>query len=295
MAGRFGAVLTAMATPFLEDGSLDLEGARLLARHLFEHGTEAIVAAGTTGESPVLSHDEKQALFETVAEVAHAQGKRVICGTGTFNTAESVALTQMAAACGADGILIVTPYYSKPPQQAIVEHFRTIADSTDLPIIAYNIPGRTGTRIAHDTLLEMAEIPNIAGVKDSTGDIDGVAKLIAAAPDGFDVYCGDDWATFAFVCLGGAGIISVAAHLVGDDIVEMVALIEKGEIAGARAIHQKLSPLYDALFCTSSPIPLKGALRLLGLPGGPLRPPLLDATDAELAIVEKALRGVGVL
>lgn len=295
MAGRFGAVLTAMATPFHEDGSLDLEGTRRLAGHLFDHGTEAIVAAGTTGESPTLSHDEKKALFETVAEVAHARGKRVICGTGTFNTAESIELTRMAGACGADGILIVTPYYSKPPQRAIVEHFRMIADATDLPILAYNIPGRTGTRIAHDTLLAMAEIPNIAGVKDSTGDLDGVAKLIAAAPDGFDVYCGDDWATFAFVCAGGAGVISVAAHLVGEDIVEMVALIEKGDTQGARAIHQKLSPLFDALFCTSSPIPLKGALRLMGLPGGPLRPPLFDATEAEMAIVEKAMRGAGVL
>ncbi len=295
MAGRFGAVLTAMATPFRDDGSLDLEGARKLASHLFHHGSETIVAAGTTGESPTLSHDEKKALFEAVAEVAHSEGKRVICGTGTFNTAESVELTGMAAACGADGILIVTPYYSKPPQRAIVEHFRTIAGSTDLPVLAYNIPGRTGTRIAHDTLLQMAQIPNIAGVKDSTGDLDAVSKLIAEAPDGFDVYCGDDWATFAFVCLGAAGIVSVAAHLVGDDIVEMVTLIEKGEIAKARAIHQKLSPLFDALFCTSSPIPLKAALRLVGLPGGPLRPPLLDAADAEVAIVEKALKDTGVL
>lgn len=295
MAGRFGSVLTAMATPFNADGSLDLEGVRHLTRHLYEHGTEAIVAAGTTGESPTLTHDEKKALFETVLEVARDQGKRVICGTGTYSTAESIELTEMAESCGADGALVVTPYYNKPPQRALTEHFRMIAEATSLPVIMYNIPGRTGTRIEHDTLLRLAEVPNIVGVKDSTGDFDGVARLLREAPEGFDVYCGDDWATFGYVCLGAAGVVSVASHLVGGEIADMVELVEKGDLDAARAVHRRLSPLFSALFCTTSPIPLKAALELMGLPGGPLRPPMFAATDGERAIVEKALKDAGVL
>ena len=295
MEGVFGSVVTAMATPFAADGSLDLDGAQALARHLFAHGSDGVVAAGTTGESPTLTHEEKRALFEAVIEVAHEAGKRVVCGTGTYNTAESIELTRMAEACGADGALVVTPYYNKPPQRALERHFRMIAESTSLPVMLYNIPGRTGTRIEHATLLHVAEVPNIVAVKDSTGDFDGIAKLVREAPEGFQVYSGDDWATFGYLCLGAVGVVSVASHLVGEDIARMIALLASGDVPGARAIHQRLSPLFAALFCTTSPIPLKAALEMAGLPGGPLRAPLFAATEEERAKVEGALRGIGVL
>ncbi len=288
MPGRFGAVATAMATPFDDDGALDLDGAQTLASHLLDNGTETIVVAGTTGESPTLTHDEKDDLFRAVGEVARGRAK-MVCGTGTNSTAESIDLTRMADRRGADGVLLVTPYYNKPPQRALVEHFRMVSACTELPAIVYNIPGRTGTRIEHDTLLRLAEVPNIVAVKDSTGDLDGVARLLREAPDGFEVYSGDDWATFGYVCLGAGGVVSVASHLVGARISEMVRQVEAGDIASARKIHQELSPLFAALFCTTSPIPLKAALEMVGLPGGPLRPPLFAATEEERGHVREAL------
>ncbi len=295
MPGRFGAVATAMATPFTADGALDVSGVRTLAAHLYDHGTETIVAAGTTGESPTLTIDEKRILWETVVGVAADKGKKVVCGTGTYSTAESIELTILAEECGADGVLVVTPYYNKPPQRALVEHFSMVAGATELPVLLYNIPGRTATRIEHATLLTLAAVPNIVGVKDSTGDFDGATRLMSEAPDGFDVYTGDDWSTFEYACLGGAGVVSVAAHLVGERMSEMIGLVESGDVAAARKIHEDLAPLCAALFCTTSPIPLKAALEMLGLPGGPLRPPMFAATDDERATVRSALADAGLL
>jgi 4-hydroxy-tetrahydrodipicolinate synthase len=292
MPGTFGAVATAMATPFKEDGSLDVDGAQALASHLIDNGTQTIVAAGTTGESPTLTHAEKEDLFRAVADVVRGRAK-MVCGTGTNSTADSIELTEMATEAGADGVLLVTPYYNKPPQRALAQHFRTVAAATDRPVILYNIPSRTGTRIEYATLVELAAVSNIVAVKDSTGDLDAVSKLIAETD--YEVYCGDDWATFAFVCLGAKGIVSVASHMVGSQISEMVSKVEAGDIDSARKIHQQLSPLFAALFCTTSPIPLKAALRMLGLPGGPLRAPLYEATDAERERVREALVDVGCL
>jgi 4-hydroxy-tetrahydrodipicolinate synthase len=294
MAGRFGAVLTAMATPFAADGSLDLDGARTLAEHLFEHGTDSIVVAGSTGEAPTLTYAEKLDLFRAVVEVAKGRG-RVIAGTGTNDTAATIALSAEAAECGVDGLLVVTPYYNKPPQRGLVAHFTAVARSTDLPVIPYNIPGRTGTRIEHDTLLTLAGVPNIVGVKDSTGDLDGISRLIREAPAGFDVYSGDDWATFAVACLGGAGIVSVASHLVGDRISQMLHLVFDGDVPAARKIHEELSPLFGALFVTSNPIPLKAALGMLGLPAGDPRLPLLPATPEEQDRIRRAMEDAGLL
>lgn len=296
MAGRFGSVLTAMATPFTPEGDLDLEGARVLAEHLLAHGTDAIVVGGTTGESPTLDFDEKETLYEAIIGVAHGLDKQAICGTGTYDTKESKHLTHMAHGLGADGALVVTPYYNKPPQRALVEHFRMVAEAApDLPIVAYNIPGRTGTRIEHDTLLRMAEVPNIVAVKDSTGDVDGVRRLVEESPSDFEVYSGDDWATFEFMQVGAVGVVSVATHVVGDLVAEMVHLLEAGDIAAASTLNDRLKPVFDALFCTTSPIPLKAGLEMLGLPNGPLRLPLVSANDEERAVVGAALRDVGVL
>ncbi len=294
MAGRFGAVVTAMVTPFGEDHALDLDRASELVAHLLDNGSDAIVVAGSTGESPTLSHREKIELFRTVIGIARGTGK-VVCGTGTYNTAETIELSREAQEAGADGLLLVTPYYNKPPQRGLLEHFRLVAAAVDIPIVAYNIPGRTGIRIEHDTLLAMAEVPNIVGVKDSTGDFQAISRLISEAPVDFEVYSGDDWATFGYMCLGAAGVVSVAAHLVGGRIRQMIDLIEAGDIPAARKIHEELTPLFNALFITSNPIPVKTALELVGRPVGPPRLPLVPATSEERDRIGKALADAGLV
>jgi 4-hydroxy-tetrahydrodipicolinate synthase len=295
MAGRFGSLITAMVTPFREEGhALDVDGAQRLASHLLDTGSDAIVVAGSTGESPTLSYKEKAELFRAVGEVTKGRGK-LICGTGTYSTAETLELTQAAEDAGADGLLVVTPYYNKPPQRGLIAHFERVADATELPIIVYNIPGRTATRIEHETLLELAERPNIVAVKDSTGDFQGVSRLMAEAPPDFEVYSGDDWATFGYVCLGAVGLVSVASHLVGPQIRQMIELIQTGDVPAARKIHEDLSPLFNALFITSNPIPLKAALEMIGLPAGVPRLPLVPATSEERTRVRKALEDAGLL
>ena len=294
MAGRFGSVVTAMVTPFREDHAVDLDGARSLASWLIDNGSDAIVVAGSTGESPTLTHKEKAELFRAVGDAIRGRGK-LICGVGTYSTAETLELTQAAEDADADGLLVVTPYYNKPPQRGLVAHFERVADATELPIIAYNIPGRTATRIEHATLLQLSEKPNIVAVKDSTGDFQGISRLIAEAPEGFEVYSGDDWATFGYVCLGAVGVVSVAAHLVGPQIRQMIDLIETGDVPAARKVHEGLSPLFNALFVTSNPIPLKAALEMVGRPAGPPRLPLVPATSEERDRVRKALEDAGLL
>jgi 4-hydroxy-tetrahydrodipicolinate synthase len=283
-----------MVTPFRADHSLDLDAARALAAHLLDHGTETIVASGSTGESPTLTRKEKLELFRAVIEVAKGKGK-VLCGTGTYDTAETLELSREAEALGADGLLLVTPYYNKPPQRGLLEHFGLVAGAVGLPIMAYNIPGRTATRIEHDTLLRMAEIPNIVAVKDSTGDFQAISRLIGEAPPDFEVYSGDDWATFGYLCLGAVGIVSVAAHLVGDRIKQLCDLVFSGDIPAARKIHEELTPLFNALFITSNPIPVKTALEMLGHPVGPPRLPLVPATAEEREWIHKALVDAGLL
>jgi 4-hydroxy-tetrahydrodipicolinate synthase len=294
MAARFGAVVTAMVTPFRQDHSLDLDGAQRLARHLLDHGSDSIVVAGSTGESPTLSHREKLDLFRAVLEAAGSDGT-IVCGTGTYNTAETIELSCEAQELGAGGLLVVTPYYSKPPQRGLLEHFTRVAAAVELPVIAYNIPGRTGIRIEHDTLLQLAEVPNIVAVKDSTGDFQAISKLISEAPADFEVYSGDDWATFGYLCLGGVGVVSVAAHVVGDRIHHLTDLVLSGDIPAARKVHEELSPLFNALFITTNPIPVKTALEILGLPAGPPRLPLVPATKDERARIEKALADAGLV
>ncbi len=294
MAGRFGSVVTAMVTPFRDDHGIDVDGAQKLSSWLVDNGSDAIVVAGSTGESPTLTRREKAELFRAVGEAIRGRAK-LICGAGTYSTAETLELTRDAEEANADGLLVVTPYYNKPPQRGLVAHFESVADATDLPIIAYNIPARTATRIEHDTLLRLAEHPNIVAVKDSTGDFQGISKLIAEAPEGFEVYSGDDWATFGYACLGAVGVVSVASHLVGPQIRQMIELIETGDVPAARKIHEELSPLFNALFVTSNPIPLKAALRMVGRQVGEPRLPLVPATAEERERVRKALEDAGLL
>ena len=294
MAGRFGAVVTAMVTPFHEDHSIDLERAQELASELLDAGSDALVVAGSTGESPTLSHREKMELFRAVIDVARGRGK-VVCGTGTYNTSETVELSREAETAGTDGLLLVAPYYNKPPQRGLLEHFTLVASAVSVPIVAYNIPGRTGIRIEHETLLRMAEVSNIVGVKDSTGDFQAISRLISEAPADFEVYSGDDWATFGYLCLGAMGVVSVASHLVGTRIRQMIDLIDAGDIPAARKIHEELTPLFNALFITSNPIPVKTALGLVGRPVGPPRLPLVPATPEERDRIAKALQDAGLL
>jgi 4-hydroxy-tetrahydrodipicolinate synthase len=295
MAGRFGSVITAMVTPFLEDGALDLDGAQALARYLLEHGSDGLVVAGSTGEAATLSHGEKAELFRAVVEAAEGNGT-VICGTGTYDTADSVELTRVAQMAGADAVLVVTPYYSRPPQRGLIEHFTTVAAATDLPVVLYNIPSRTACLIEADTLLRLAsDVPNIVAVKDATADFQTASRIVKESPPDFEVYSGDDWATLPFVCLGGVGVVSVASHLVGERMHQMIELASTGDVPAARKIHEELLPLFKGLFITSNPIPVKAALEIVGRPAGPLRLPLVAATADERASIEQAMRDAGVL
>jgi 4-hydroxy-tetrahydrodipicolinate synthase len=283
-----------MVTPFREDFSFDPDRAREVVRWLLDHGSDALVVAGTTGESATLSDEEKVELWRASVEAAEGRGA-IIAGTGTYDTAHSVHLTEEAERAGVQGILVVAPYYNKPPQRGLYEHFITVAGATSLPVIMYNIPGRTSVRIAHDTLLRLAAVENIVAVKDATLDFNDASKLVAEAPDGFEVISGDDMSTFGMVCLGATGVISVTSHVAGAEMRQMIDLVDSGDIPAARKIHQRLIPLYDALFVTTSPIPVKAAMGLVGHPVGPPRLPLVPATDEEIGTIKAALGASGVL
>ena len=277
--GRFGAVLTAMVTPFDDSGRLDIDGAITLARWLVQHGSEGLVVAGTTGESPVLSDDEKVALWEAVSGSVTVP---VIAGSGSNDTAHSVALTRRAAQVGAAGILAVTPYYSRPPQAGLEAHFRAVAAASSLPVLIYDIPIRTGRKVAHEVLVTLArQVPTIVGVKDATGMPAETARLIAEAPPGFDLYSGDDALTLPLLAVGGSGVISVASHWAGEEIAEMVSSFFNGEIDGARKMNARLleSWRFQSGDLTPNPIPAKAVMRVLGLPSGQCRLPLGPAPD----------------
>jgi 4-hydroxy-tetrahydrodipicolinate synthase len=271
-----------MVTPFDDDGALDVDGAVTLARWLTSHGSEGLVLAGTTGESPVLSDAELGQLWQAVSEAVTVP---VLAGTGTNDTRHSIELTKLAAAAGAAGALVVTPYYSRPSQAGLSAHFRAVAAaSPTLPVLLYDIPIRAGRRIARDTMVRLArEVPNIVGVKDATGDPAGSARLIAEAPEGFELYSGDDALTLPLLAVGAVGAVSVAAHWAGEEIAHMVAAWFKGDIDGARASNASLMESYD--FETSdtfpNPLPAKAACRVLGLPVGQCRLPL-GAAPSEL-------------
>jgi 4-hydroxy-tetrahydrodipicolinate synthase len=294
MPGRFGTLLTAMVTPFRDDYGLDLDGAQELAAHLFSTGTDTVVVAGSTGEAATLSHQEKGELFRAVVEAAQGHG-RVVAGTGTYNTAETIELGALAGKAGCDAVLVVTPYYSRPPQRGLIAHFTKVAESTELPVILYNIPSRTACLIEPETLLRLAEIENVVAVKDSTGDFQTMPRIVRESPPGFDVYSGDDWAAFPSAMLGAAGVVSVASHLVGERIKEMLELAFAGDASGGRKIHEDLLPIFKGLFVTSNPIPVKAALEIAGRPAGPPRLPLVPATPEERQVIEQAMRDVGAL
>jgi 4-hydroxy-tetrahydrodipicolinate synthase len=272
-AGRFGSVVTAMVTPFDEDLALDLDGAVKLGAHLAASGSDAVVVAGTTGESPVLSEEERGDLFRALAERLTIP---VIAGATTNDTAHSVELTKAAEAAGAAAILAVTPYYNRPSQVGIARHFAAIADCTSLPVLVYDIPVRTGRKVACDTMVRLArEHANIVGVKDAAADVVGTARLLAEAPGGFECYSGDDALTLPFLSIGAVGVISVAAHWVGPELAEMIAAFLDGEVDVAARLN---ADLLDAVAFQSSdeapnPMPAKAMMRAMGLPAGECRLP----------------------
>lgn len=276
----FGRVLTAMATPFDESGAVDFEQAASLAKHLVANGSDGIVVAGTTGESPTLSDEEKIRLVRTVKD-AVAGRALVVAGTGTNDTRHSVHLTKDAQRAGADGILLVNPYYNRPSQDGLYAHFRTIAESTPLPCMLYNIPGRTGVNTAPETIARLAEMPNITAVKEATGNLDQASEIRRLTKDDFQIYSGDDSLTLPMLAVGGAGVVSVASHLAGREIREMVQAYQQGDVRRAVQLHIRLFPLFRVLFITTNPVPLKAALNMSGIKVGKPRLPLVEATAKE--------------
>jgi 4-hydroxy-tetrahydrodipicolinate synthase len=290
---RFGRVITAMVTPFREDGSLDVEEAQRLARHLIGHGSEGLVVTGSTGESATLHDDEKVTLYRAIKDAVGTQVS-VIAGTGTYSTEHSVELTRQAEKAGADGVLAVTPYYNRPPQDALLDHFRTIADASNLPVMLYDIPVRTALKIELETLLRAAEHPNIVAVKDACNDISFTTLFAARKPDDFEIYSGNDDQTLAYQVLGAVGVVSVIAHVMGDLILEQFEAFERGDTSRAREI-QLLQRRVHAALLTSNPIPIKAAMNMLGFKVGSPRPPLRPANADEAEAVRKALSELGVL
>ncbi|HEX2196902.1 MAG TPA: 4-hydroxy-tetrahydrodipicolinate synthase [Actinomycetota bacterium] len=299
MPARFGQVITAMVTPFASDGSLDAKAARRLAGHLVDHGSEGLVVSGTTGESPTLSDAEKLELFEAVVDEVGDRAT-VIAGTGTYDTRETIELTRRACELGVDAILVVTPYYSKPPQNGLLAHFRAVADVSDRPVMLYDIPGRTGRRIERATMVELAAHDAIVAVKDAVGDAGETAALRAdldaAGHDGFEIYSGDDPLVFPHLAAGAVGIVSVCSHLVGPRLREMLGHWNEGRVDEARAIYLGLLPLMRTIMTlTASPIPVKAAVNMLGLEAGDPRLPLVPATAQESAAIRAALEEQGLL
>lgn len=297
MSGRFGQLLTAMVTPFKDDGEVDFEGAQSLAKTLVDDGNDGLIICGTTGEAPTLSSQEKVGLWKAVKE-AVGPSVPVVAGTGSYCTRSTIALSQKAEEAGADALLLVSPYYNKPSGKGMLEHFRAIHDATNLPIMLYNIPGRTGVEIPVEILQELSALPRIVAVKQSL-PLDPVSRLLSRlgrqGRESFDTYSGDDSQTLPQLAVGGVGVVSVAGHVAGPEIKKMIQAHAAGRVAEAAEIHQKLFPLFEVLFITSNPVPVKIALKLMGRPAGSVRQPLWEATPEQEAAVTAVMREVGLI
>ena len=313
-----GTLITAMVTPFKENLEIDFNQVKKIANHLADNGSDGILVVGTTGESPTLTHDEKLQLFRTVKE---AVGDRVaiIAGTGSNNTRDSIKMTQEAEEIGVDAILVVSPYYNKPPQEGLYQHFTAVAQSTKLPVIIYNIPGRTGVNIEPETMARLAQIPNVIADKEAAGKVGQCSDMVNATgavetferyrqafvegrevehlpmEKRFAVYSGDDGLTLPMLSTGAVGVVSVASHIVGKQMKEMITKFYKGDIKGALDLHIKLTPVFKGLFTTTNPILVKSAMRMIGLDPGSLRPPMLRATAEQEKKLEKVLKEAGII
>ncbi len=284
-----GRVLTAMVTPFTPSGAIDYAQARHLAVALLDSGSDGVVVTGTTGEAPTITIAEKVRLWGEVKEAVAGRAP-MIAGSGDNCTADSIEFSREAVRAGADAVLLTAPYYNKPPQEGIFRHFAAIAEALDVPCIPYNIPGRTGINMTVETQVRLSQIGNIAGIKEASGDLQQIARIIEDARPGFRIWSGNDEDTFGVVALGGYGVISVISHLVGRQVAEMVRLQTAGKTEEAAAIHRRLLPLVDALFCMTNPIPVKYALNRIGFPAGPFRLPLVEPDEASAARIDAELQ-----
>jgi 4-hydroxy-tetrahydrodipicolinate synthase len=288
----FGRMLTAMITPMTPDGAVDYDGAARLASYLVDDmRNDGLVISGTTGESPTTTDEEQDRLLRTVVEAVGDRAS-VVAGVGTNDTAHTKELTRQAERAGADGLLVVTPYYSKPPQPALEAHFRAVADIAELPVMLYDIPGRTGTPIATETLIRLAEHPNIVAVKDAKEDVAGTSEVLARTD--LVYYCGTDMVNLPWLSLGAVGFVSVAGHVIGDQLHEMIDEFEAGQVGRARELHLALLPVYTGLFRNQGLVMTKAALGLLGLPAGPVRQPLAGATETEIRRLREDLEAGGI-
>ncbi|MED3563253.1 4-hydroxy-tetrahydrodipicolinate synthase [Bacillus xiapuensis] len=285
----FGQVLTAMVTPFDQNGDVDFNATRTLVNYLIENGTDGLVVVGTTGESPTLSTEEKVEFFKFVVDVV---GGRIpiIAGTGSNNTRASISLTKQAEAAGVDGIMLVAPYYNKPSQEGMYQHFKTIAESTSLPVMLYNIPGRSVVNMSVETIVRLSQIPNIVAIKEASGNLDTMAEVISQTPSDFTLYSGDDGLTIPVLAIGGAGIVSVASHIIGNEMQEMINLFKNGNVQEAAAAHRKLLPIMKALFAAPNPTPVKAALNMKGINVGGVRLPMVPLTEEETNTLQSILQ-----
>jgi 4-hydroxy-tetrahydrodipicolinate synthase len=290
---NFGQVLTAMVTPFDQNGEIDFNATKMLVEHLITNGTDSLVVAGTTGESPTLTTEEKIELFKCVVEAA-AGRVHVIAGTGSNNTQASMSLTKLAEETGVDGIMLVAPYYNKPSQEGLYQHFKTIAESTSLPVMLYNIPGRSIVNISVETVVRLSEIPNVVSIKEASGNLDAMAEIISKTPSDFTLYSGDDGLTIPVLAIGGAGVISVASHIIGNDMQEMINAFKNGDVQKAAATHRNLLPIMRALFIAPSPSPVKAALNLNGIQVGGVRLPMVPLSNKEQSALEEVLQTSGI-
>lgn len=280
---NFGQIVTAMVTPFDAQENIDFEATRHLINHLLDNGSDALVVAGTTGESPTLTNGEKIELFQFTVEVV-AGRVPVIAGTGSNNTRESIELTKQAELAGVDGIMLVTPYYNKPCQEGLYQHFKTIAETTALPVMLYNIPGRSAVNMEPDTIIRLADVPNIVTVKEASGNLEAMADIIERTPEDFSLYSGDDGLTLPVLAIGGVGVVSVSAHVIGNEMQSMITNFKNGNLAQAAKEHRQLLPIIKAMFSAPNPSPVKAGLNLQGVAVGGVRLPIIalreDQVDA---------------
>ncbi|WP_342430612.1 4-hydroxy-tetrahydrodipicolinate synthase [Neobacillus sp. FSL H8-0543] len=288
---HFGRVSTAMVTPFDKKGHIDFAKTTQLINYLIENGTDSLVVAGTTGESPTLSKEEKLALFSHVVKIADGRIP-VIAGTGSNNTYASIELTKKAEQVGVDAIMAVAPYYNKPNQEGLFQHFKIIAEATSLPVMVYNIPGRSAVNILPETIVRLSKLPNIVAVKEASGDLSAMTHIIANTDDDFQLYSGDDGVTIPVLAIGGAGVVSVASHVIGNEMQEMVKAFLVGEIEKAAKLHQQLLPIIQGLFTAPSPVPVKTALQVKGMGVGSVRLPLVPLTEQERAALTSLLSNI---
>lgn len=285
---NFGKIITAMVTPLDTNRDIDFPATEKLIEHLIANGSDGLVVAGTTGESPTLTAAEKLALFKFTAEKVNGRIP-VIAGTGSNDTRTSIALTKQAEEAGVDGIMLVTPYYNKPAQEGLFQHFKAIAEATRLPVMLYNIPGRSAVNMAPETIIRLAAVDNIVSVKEASGNLDAASMIIEETPADFTVYSGDDGLTLPLMAIGADGIVSVASHIIGNEMQEMVANFTAGNIKQAAAQHRKLLPVMNALFAAPNPVPVKTALQLMGIQTGEVRLPMIPLNEEETATLRQLL------